>query len=1494
MKKRLLSLLLASMLVVQMLPTFALAEELENISLLKAEVEVGGTEPGEAGDPVKPDDTAEDSTNEATEPTTSSDALPEGGETASLVGLISTPVVWDGTTETEPPIVDDVYQIGTAAELAWFRTKVNQDNSYNAVLIDDIDLAENEWEPIGTTSNTYKGIFNGNHHTITGLKITEAKPNKGLFGVINGATIQNLNVEGYINCGTKNYIGGIVGQIVTNGVIENCSFSGEVTGAHVGGLVGGYVTTPQDSVGSVSIRNCFNTADVTYTGTFTSINAGGIVGNANANCIIINCYNTGTISSTGRSGGIAGNASGAVTIENCYNIGSNADKGNYVGGIVGWNFGTIKNCYWLEQEKGAGGGTGTLGNECEKISSPDGLHTKLGDKFIENQNVGSYPLLFWQGQETENPKPSISISGSTTLHVNKAAGLNQTTLSLEMKNLEPDDIDTVTWAVETAKGSSTAEHIVDWQTADGDDTHLIVTAKNGGMATITATVEVDGEELTATRILSVIPQITAAEIKNVKQPGAVAIGQTVEVKVFVLGGEEYDYENYPPLTYQWRYNSPLSSANISGATARTFTIPTTAGYSEWQYLYVEIMSGGVVVKVAQDVRGQLRSADYGTLYPVAYDPDFTLPTEIKDNKSLVLPTSNTKDGVTANISWTSDNEAIDVTTGSIKRPETGTIEVKLTARYELGTAFANRDFTITIYSEEAASNPANKSYLQKAAESLGKWYGPLVPVYGKDTNIAAMLKAELAAKGFGDLSVAVKAITEKYGGAGLAPNGDITYFYADPNGSRGLWFGQYRVTFTLTKDYDTLDVEDLVVNLYWDKNRVEETMRSEILSGVTETVILDKNHSRNAVTTNLVLPKVVDNKKWALIEWSSSDESVISISNENQGTADTLFAPYIGKVYRCAEDKEVTLTAKFNFQRTSGREPQIALYKTFTVKVPALTSEEAEVVRLNLLAKIDAGITKVGLRDYVTGQQLTHENGVYTTANDIQLPTTRDFGVDGKYFPITITSSDNNTIVAPNVANAARVIVYRPPVGSPAKKVTLTISITDKAQGISASKSFTINVLPLQQAEIDDALALMDRVKTAYFEGLNDGRYRDEYSITGGLHSFQEAVWNDDKTNVRWIYHAKDAKRNGIIADTLDNWEEQEAWRAFRTSDSAVIDHETLNLVAKPAEDTFIRIESVLTHEVFGKYAGRPGYEGFEGLYKQPVNVYVMVHGNNHISRTPQELAQMREEAIARISAPITAGFVLTGTRPQTNMRMMMAMSAMPTTTSISDVVIDTTVGGLDAGTTVFGLFRKVLAEQGYTYQAVGSYVKSITDAEGNTLSERDLGPNSGWIYTVNGKMPSIYMNGYTLKEGDEVVVRFTDDYTKEDGFHTGGGGNNGGGNSGGGKDADSGSESKNDTIGTKNEVVAPTFETNKGIVKELAEEGTKANHELPGSLTKDERKQEFAKMDSESAQLNKDSQGSQATKKPVVVTLTVLTLTGVLSAAVLWYRRKAKFSPNN
>lgn len=108
-------------------------------------------------------------------------------------------------------------------------------------LANDIDLTAYQtgdgWVPIGTSSNPFKGVFDGGDYTITGLYINRAADNNGLFGYVDGGEVKNLGVEGVSVTGGNN-VGGVAGYMAS-GTIEKCYSTIAINGgSYVGGIVG--------------------------------------------------------------------------------------------------------------------------------------------------------------------------------------------------------------------------------------------------------------------------------------------------------------------------------------------------------------------------------------------------------------------------------------------------------------------------------------------------------------------------------------------------------------------------------------------------------------------------------------------------------------------------------------------------------------------------------------------------------------------------------------------------------------------------------------------------------------------------------------------------------------------------------------------------------------------------------------------------------------------------------------------------------------------------------------------------------------------------------------------------------------------------------------------------------------------------------------------------------------------------------------------------------
>ena len=283
------------------------------------------------------------------------------------------------------------FAIGSVVKLQEFRTKVESNQSLNAVLIDIIDFRKkydnagnltttNSWEPIGTASKPYKGVFDGNNRKILGLYINDAtNSNKGLFGQ-NEGTITGVKVEGsYINAGEN--VGMICGYN-NGGTIQNCSSSGDIKGTKaVGGICGimsgtakivgcnnsGNITGGTDAGGicgdvvggSANISNCHNTGGI------RGNNIGGIVGDTNSNVSV--CYSEGNVTSEkGVAGGVCGSLREA-TMKNCYNKGevcSGADRN--VGGVCGaiGKNSKLNCCYNVGGVKKGIGDQGHIGGVC--------------------------------------------------------------------------------------------------------------------------------------------------------------------------------------------------------------------------------------------------------------------------------------------------------------------------------------------------------------------------------------------------------------------------------------------------------------------------------------------------------------------------------------------------------------------------------------------------------------------------------------------------------------------------------------------------------------------------------------------------------------------------------------------------------------------------------------------------------------------------------------------------------------------------------------------------------------------------------------------------------------------------------------------------------------------------------------------------------------------------------------------------------------------------
>lgn len=379
---------------------------------------------------------------------------------------------WDGKTiaggfAAGDGTQDDPFQIETAAQLAHFAKTVNEGEAYlykYIVLTADIDLANKEWTPIGNHSNPFKGNFNGDNHTVTGMQISGELDRVGLFGEctkhnVNSA-IKNITVKDSVICGI-NFVGAIVGYAEEIN-IENCrSIGNTINGkTDVGGIcgkIGGY------SVGKVS--QCYNSSKVTGRG-----RVGGIAGMGG---IAENCLNTGEImiinkayqSAGGGIFGIFDDTTASASITACVNLGK-VSGGESFGGIVGRtdseSTGHISNCYYNMDAITGGFGAGTAltaGQLCGAL--PEGLESAIW----EEGSVDTSTAKATQGR--------FGTATGTYINLRSVAAIeNVKTDSVEVYNFATTGSD-ADWAVYTLITTAEEFATIGWDTAKWSGNYVL-------------------------------------------------------------------------------------------------------------------------------------------------------------------------------------------------------------------------------------------------------------------------------------------------------------------------------------------------------------------------------------------------------------------------------------------------------------------------------------------------------------------------------------------------------------------------------------------------------------------------------------------------------------------------------------------------------------------------------------------------------------------------------------------------------------------------------------------------------------------------------------------------------------------------------------------------------------------------------------------------------------------------------------------------------------
>ena len=286
------------------------------------------------------------------------DGDPIDGNTFSMPGhdvsvaAILTAREWTGSgTEADPWLICHTSQMDLLAE------RVNSGTLYEGqffrlcadLVYDSTNLYVDggNYVPVGNyiSSFRFKGSFDGDGHTISGIRINNPAECQAVFGGVTGGEIKNVTLsDSYIS--GDDYVAGIVG-IASNTLVTNCHVESSVT------------------IGVIGSANRF-------------YDHGGIVGNMD-NGTITGCSSAAPVSdgrlACSRFGGIVGSSLNAG-VKDCLYTGKmenrRSDTNTYFGGIVGSRVGDIEfsNNYYilhpegtLESNSGCGGNSNSAATD---------------------------------------------------------------------------------------------------------------------------------------------------------------------------------------------------------------------------------------------------------------------------------------------------------------------------------------------------------------------------------------------------------------------------------------------------------------------------------------------------------------------------------------------------------------------------------------------------------------------------------------------------------------------------------------------------------------------------------------------------------------------------------------------------------------------------------------------------------------------------------------------------------------------------------------------------------------------------------------------------------------------------------------------------------------------------------------------------------------------------------------------------------------------------
>ena len=1063
---------------------------------------------------------------------------------------------WDGTAKTAPTQdKNGVYQIGTAAELAWFADAVNKgDTTISGKLTANINLNDKAWTAIGTDSNKFAGTLDGDNYTVSGLVTT------GLVGELaEGGVVENLRV----NCAivsTSSLLGGVANS--SAGTIRNCMVSGSITfsseghngASAIGGIAG-------RTTGNGVISGCVSRAvvkDAYDNSTYgTSAPLGGIAGYAYG--VVENCYFTGTLAVKKtqpnkiiqqKRGGLVGELNANAELKGSYVAGefAIADESKF-GAVVGVvaSSATITNCAYLDtvapQAAADGTTSGMTAHTADYMRSAE-FAVDMGMNQDDGTLNGGFPVLPWQG--------------GTVLSADDLKAAAAAANALQLRGMSAAD------AAKKAKADWYAENVLGlYELTDGNYNKADLCKEYG--------IEEPGEAVTDLHDYF----LTALQKHFYKEQGLDAENADL-LKADATG------------VYQLRGLTPVSGdPEEEEETAQTYTGFLTLPAS----VTVPVEgSGEKIVSLTWTADNALVNTATGAL---------TAPAE---GKVTVTLTATLQSGAATKVKtftlclWSENAEKVQTLediAAEFARKNTAVQPLQGVGLYDetnITQAFRR------LLAEQGYADVADKAeitYVNGSAKANG-FDGTKVQYIADNGDIEYFT-------GDGTARQTVQYTGLKFNITYAGVTKEITL----------------RATVGRSADAVQKLLESAAGSLNWELIRGENTngaTQSEV-AGWTLYTVNDRITSNLTLPSSIAGRYDVKvqwgtrNTEWLYI---TNGTGVGTVNRPLQPADGTALPEKAGKFRLIAR---VTYDAFDDYTLahiTGDNGVEVYADVLFDATVAPFDSSVTSEMQ-NALAEKYQGL----LRDFVDKTKPVDLTAVSDDMQMPRPALLEEKGImtDSYNQKVTMVSLTPDVLDF----NGYHAMVYRPLPGEKRVEAKYVVIITTRSSGLLlARQEFSFTIQPFTQQELDGAAVFMTEARTenAYWDGIkNKNTVKTE--VTSDLYPFAEICKNEDGT-LKYVRGTVNMTFDGIEADDIPGWLDTEKYRCFRSSRPSVIENELLR-VHQPEYNTTVTLDSVLTYTKYAQYWEKFGingteeskerYKDFAQFYKQPIQIDLTVPG---------------------------------------------------------------------------------------------------------------------------------------------------------------------------------------------------------------------------------------------------------------------------------------------